>query len=219
MKKIFTFFIVFASTWAFSQVSFNPGIRAGVNFAHFSGADDYYYNYDYNNGTETRNTISYGSRTDFYIGFVGNIRFAKMYALQPEVHYSRQGGTIEYINANNQKVKKDLKLAYMGVQLVNKFYVNKLNFLVGPNLEFIVNNKELGNNGEDYSNGYYYYYGPSTEVDLGITAGVGYDFTNNFGVEARVKKGFVPVLDNGDYHSNVVFQAGVYYTFNTKKKD
>lgn len=217
MKKIFTLFIALTSVMAFSQVTFNPGIRAGVNFAHLTGADDYYYSFD--NGVENRNKISYGSRVDFYAGFIANIRFAKMYALQPEIHYSRQGGTMEYKNTNNQIVKSDVKLAYMGIQLVNKFYVNKLNFLVGPNLEFIVNNKELGRDNEIFSNGYYYYYGPDVEVDLGITAGIGYDITKNLGVEARIKKGFVPVIDNGNSHSNVVFQTGVYYTFNTKNKD
>ncbi|SEM78151.1 hypothetical protein SAMN05421856_106262 [Chryseobacterium taichungense] len=57
----------------------------------------------------------------------------------------------------------------------------------------------------------------SNEVDLGITAGIGVDITNNFGVEARVKKGFIPVYTFYNDHSNVTFQAGVYYTFNMKK--
>lgn len=215
MKKIFTLFIALTSVMVFSQVTFNPGIRAGVNFAHFSGADDYYYNYV--NGTETTNKITYGSRVDFYAGFIANIRFAKIYALQPEIHYSRQGGTVEYKNTNNQIEKTDFKLAYMGLQLVNKFYINKLNFLVGPNLEFVINNKELGNNYNDSHDEHYYFGYQRNEIDLGITAGIGYDITKNLGVEARVKKGFLPVIDNGNYHSNVVFQTGLYYTFNTHK--
>lgn len=215
MKKIFSLFITLNSLMAFSQVTFNPGIRAGVNFAHLSGADDYFYSY----GTENRNRISYGSRADFYVGFIANIRFAKMYALQPEVHYSRQGGTMEYMNSNNQLVKDDIKVAYIGIQLVNKFYINKLNIMVGPNLEFVVNNKELGNITNNYYDEHYYYGYTRNEIDLGITAGIGYDITKNLGVEARIKKGFVPVIDNGNSHSNVVFQTGVYYTFNTKNKD
>lgn len=86
-------------------------------------------------------------------------------------------------------------------------------------MEFIANNKELRKGYDNYYSDEENLYGyPNNEIDLGITAGVGYDFTNNFGIEARVKKGFIPVLNYGDYHSNVVFQLGAYYTFNTKNK-
>ena len=56
-----------------------------------------------------------------------------------------------------------------------------------------------------------------SEVDLAFILGAGYNFTKNFGLEARVKKGVIPVLDYSDgNHSNVVFSFGGTYTFDLK---
>lgn len=204
MKKIFFLLTAIISGLSFAQVTFNPGIRAGANFSHFTNQNNqnyYYWDYDYNyyaNGTTA--TMNFKTKTDFYIGLFGNIRFAKFYALQPEINYSRQGTTLD-TNINNWDGQK-LTASYVGVQLVNKFYFNKFNIHFGPTLDFLVEQKNF-----DAEN----------EIDLGITAGLGFDITKNLGVEARVKKGFIPVYYfNGD-HSNITFQAGLYYTFNMKK--
>ncbi|AZA78310.1 PorT family protein [Chryseobacterium sp. G0186] len=201
MKKIFPLLFVLLSGLSFAQVTFTPGIRAGANFSHFTNDENqtFFYPGDVHYPQTTMN-IKFKTRTDFYLGFLGNIRFAKFYALQPEVNYSRQGAKVES-NVNNMG-DQNVTVSYLGVQLVNKFYFNKFNVLVGPTLDFVVEKKNIS---------------PDNEVDLGITAGVGYDITKNFGVEARVKKGLVPVYSFYDDHTNVTFQAGVYYTFNMKK--
>lgn len=200
MKKLISLLMIIISGLSFAQVTFNPGVRAGANFSHFSNNEnfssyywgDWYYPENVN--------MDFKTKTDFYLGLFGNIRFAKFYALQPEINYSRQGTKLE-TNVNNWN-GQTLTASYVGIQIVNKFYFNKFNVHVGPTLDFLVEQKNF-----DAEN----------EIDLGITAGLGFDITKNFGVEARVKKGFVPVYYfNGD-HSNVTFQAGVYYTFNMKK--
>lgn len=203
MKKLYFLLLLLIANFAFSQVTFNPGIRAGANFSHFSKGSDYY-NYDFNfndyyydNSNNQRN-YDFKTRVDFYIGFLGNIRFTRFYALQPEINYSRQGTRVQS-NSNN-KGDKNFSVSYLGAQLINKFYFKSFNVHVGPTLDFVVD--------KDFS--------IENEVDLGITAGVGYDITKNLGVEARVRKGFVPVVYSGDNSTNVVFQAGVYYTFDMK---
>lgn len=200
MKKIYFLLLFSFGILSFAQVKFSPGIRAGVNFSHFSDSERYsYYNpYDFQNGQNPY--LDYQTKTDFYIGFIGNIRFAKFYALQPEINYSRQGAKIN-TNINNWN-GKTLSVSYLSLQLVNKFYFNKFNIHAGPTLEFVVDKKNFD---------------PENEIDLGITAGLGYDITKNFGVEARIKKGFVFVDSYNANHTNVVFQAGVYYTFTMKK--
>lgn len=198
MKK--TAFLLFAlfTSLSFAQVTFNPGIRAGANFSHFTNNENQTFYWPDNQNANMN--MDFKTKTDFYIGFLGNIRFAKFYALQPEINYSRQGAKFE-TNVNNWN-GQTLSVSYLGLQLINKFYFNKFNVLVGPTLEFVVDKKNFD---------------PESEIDLGITAGLGYDITKNFGVEARVKKGFVPVYSFYDNHTNVTFQAGVYYTFNMKK--
>ncbi|WP_080776998.1 outer membrane beta-barrel protein [Chryseobacterium phocaeense] len=200
MKKILFLLTALISGFAFSQVTFTPGIRAGANFSHFSNSEDfnYYYYNEFPNAQQPY--MDYKTKTDFYIGFLGNIRLAKFYALQPEINYSRQGAKI-HTNVNNWD-GRTLSVSYLGMQLINKFYFNKFNVHAGPTLEFVVEKKNFD---------------PENEIDLGITVGLGYDITPNFGIEARVKKGFIPVDSYNSNHSNVVFQTGLYYTFNMKK--
>lgn len=198
MKKTALLLFALFATLSFAQVTFNPGIRAGANFSHFTNNENQTFYWP--DSPNANMKMDFKTKTDFYIGFLGNIRFAKFYALQPEINYSRQGAKFE-TNVNNWN-GQTLSVSYLGLQLVNKFYFNKFNVLVGPTLEFVVDKKNFD---------------PESEIDLGITAGLGYDITKNFGVEARVKKGFVPVYSFYDNHTNVTFQAGVYYTFNMKK--
>lgn len=200
MKKIISLFTLIISGFSLAQVTFNPGIRAGANFSHFTNKAQWYsyMDFDYSNSTEA--DMNFKNKTDFYIGLFGNIRFAKFYALQPEINYSRQGTKLE-TNINNWD-GQTITASYIGFQIVNKFYFNKFNIHVGPTMDFLVEQKNFE---------------ATNEVDLGITAGIGVDITNNFGIEARVKKGFIPVYTFYNDHSNVTFQAGFYYTFNMKK--
>lgn len=200
MKKIISLFTLIISGFSLAQVTFNPGIRAGANFSHFTNKAQWYsyMDFDYSNSTEA--DMNFKNKTDFYIGLFGNIRFAKFYALQPEINYSRQGTKLD-TNINNWD-GQTITASYIGFQIVNKFYFNKFNIHVGPTMDFLVEQKNFE---------------ATNEVDLGITAGIGVDITNNFGIEARVKKGFIPVYTFYNDHSNVTFQAGFYYTFNMKK--
>lgn len=199
MKKTLFLLAFIVSGLSFAQVTFNPGIRAGANFSHFTNKDQWYsYWDDYSYGNEAK--MDFKTKTDFYLGLFGNIRFAKFYALQPEINYSRQGAKLD-TNINNWN-GQTITASYLIFQLVNKFYFNRFNVHFGPTLEFLVEQKNF-----DAEN----------EIDLGITAGLGFDITDNFGIEARVKKGFIPVYSFNNDHSNVTFQAGVYYTFNMKK--
>jgi hypothetical protein len=199
MKKTLFLLAFIVSGLSFAQVTFNPGIRAGANFSHFTNKDQWYsYWDDYSYGNEAK--MDFKTKTDFYLGLFGNIRFAKFYALQPEINYSRQGAKLD-TNINNWN-GQTITASYLVLQLVNKFYFNRFNVHFGPTLEFLVEQKNF-----DAEN----------EIDLGITAGLGFDITDNFGIEARVKKGFIPVYSFNNDHSNVTFQAGIYYTFNMKK--
>lgn len=200
MKKLLFLVVALLSGLSSAQVTFNPGIRAGANFSHFSNSEEFNYYYQEEFPNAAKPYLDYKTKTDFYLGFIGNIRFTKFYALQPEINYSRQGAKIS-TNVNNWD-GKTLSVSYLGLQLINKFYFNQFNIHVGPTLEFVVDKKNFD---------------PENEIDLGITAGLGYDITKNFGIEARVKKGFVPVDSYNRNHSNVVFQTGLYYTFNMKK--
>ena len=117
MKKlvlILTF--VSISLAAFSQVTFKPGVKAGVNFAKVS------------------NTIG-DTKTDFYVGGLLEMQFANFYALQPELLYSRQG------NDHPVSGYDGIELQYFSISIANKFSPFKdigLNFVAGPSIDIKV---------------------------------------------------------------------------------
>ncbi|MFV8345701.1 outer membrane beta-barrel protein [Flavobacterium sp. ZB4P13] len=191
--------VFFGITQTKAQVTFKPGLRAGLNFSHFTKGDNYNnYYYDSNgNYVPSTNTDKYSSKTDFYLGFYGALKLTKYYTLQPEIEYTSQGSN--YRTANNQTV--DLDVAYLSLKMLNKFtFSDKFNVHVGPTIDFVVDNN----------------FDTNSDVDLAFILGAGYNFNSNFGIEARVKKGIVPVIDTDVNHTNVVFQLGATYTFDVK---
>lgn len=236
-KIIIAAIAFFTFTQMQSQVTFKPGLRAGANFSHFTQDDDYdneYTTFDQFNGTfvQYRSNVEFSNKTDFYAGFYGALRLTKYYTLQPEINYSRQGSKIEYTtvnlsgNAPNRRVEGQYDISYLSIAVINKFtFSDKFNVHLGPTIDFVVDKSRdlpiMSNNGptfgydetyQIYGNG-----GNESDVDLAFYAGFGYNFTRNIGIEARIKKGIIPVIDTYDNdHTNVVYSIGVAYTFDMK---
>ena len=226
MKKILiaAFFIALGISQTQAQVTFKPGIRAGANFSHFTKGDSfndgYYYNdyYDENEGGRAE----FESKTDFYVGIYGALRLTRYYTLQPEINYSRQGSKFKYIEQSIYYDEVSLPaqvtrsgqtdVSYLSIAVMNKFtFGEKFNVHIGPTLDFVVDKTD--NFGRNYTS----YRDIDSDVDLAFVAGIGFNFTKNFGIEARVKKGIIPVLDFSDSsHTNVVFSVGANYTFDIK---
>lgn len=205
MKKILVLAVlVLGFATASAQVSFKPGIRGGVNFSHFTKGDKYtetYYDNNSGNYISIEQEDNFKSKTDFYLGFFGALKLSNFYTLQPEVDYSRQGATYEFRDSNNRLQKEDLDVSYLSVAIANKFTFNKFNFHVGPTIDFLVeDNFETDN-----------------EIDFAFFLGAGYNFTDNLGIEARIKKGIIPVVDYNNTHTNVVFSVGATYTFDVQQ--
>ena len=201
MKKIviIAVFALFGIAQTQAQVSFKPGIRGGLNFSHFT--NDNYDNSGYYDGYGnyiTSDSSDFNSKTDFYLGFFGALKLTKYYTLQPEIDYSNQGATYKGINNSSTK----LNVSYLSITIINKFtFSDKFNVHVGPTIDFVVDKN----------------FDVDSDVDLAFQLGAGFNFTDNFGIEARVKKGIVPVVyDSGYDHTNVVFQLGATYTFDVK---
>lgn len=199
-KALFLAAIVFGCfTFTNAQVTFKPGFRAGLNISHFSDTNNSYYYQDFNNSNNNRN---FDSKTDFYIGFFGDLSLTKFYSLQPEVNYSRQGSKLAYYDQSLMTNKsRNLEVSYLAIGVANKFKFNNFNVHVGPTIEFVLEEN----------------FDTDASVDLAFFLGLGYDFTPNFGIETRIKKGIVPVLDFSDgNHTNVVYSVGAYYKFDVK---
>jgi len=204
MKKIIlSLALVIATTTAFSQVEFNPGVRLGVNQSKITNSE-------------------LEAKTGLYAGLFANIQFTDFYALQPEITYSNQGGKSD-INGVD-----DLNIHYVSVGVANKFFVVKdlgLHIIVGPSIDlnFEDNWINLINDDGDID---------ITPIDFTIFGGVGYEFPFGLSIEARYKHGLLDLdTDDNSYYDtngnyqyynyddnqlNAVFQIGVSYKFNFK---
>ncbi|MBP0905262.1 porin family protein [Mariniflexile gromovii] len=193
-NSILVFVIGFLSFSTFSQSKTSFGFRSGVNIANLS-----------NTNLETK--------TGLYLGALVNIKISELYTLQPELGYSNQGA-----DAKNT-MDENVVIHYISVSVANKFFVkdSPFHFIIAPGFDFDSDDSLIGlanrNEGNDV-----------TFIDLNIGLGIGIDFKNGLGIEARYKRGLVDVF-SGDWHSfdsqqyedenqfNTVFQLGMYYKF------
>lgn len=193
------FFFAFAKTEA--QVTFKPGLRGGLSLSTIS---EMHANY----------------RPDFYIGGFGEINLSKRYALQPEINYIRQGSNNvarNFIDPNTQTettVHQDLQMSYLSIALLNKLKFGSFQVQFGPALDVLLNDNLAFR---------------KTYNDLSFVTGVAYKMPSGLGFEFRFKKGLLDVLDSdyyhnnsnnhylfGDYNTNINFQIGISYSFETK---
>ncbi|MEO8239971.1 MAG: outer membrane beta-barrel protein [Flavobacterium sp.] len=201
MKKLIAIgFILFISSMN-AQVTFRPGLRAGAAFSTFSNTRSDY-------------------KADFYIGGFGEIALTKIYTLQPEITYTRQGSNnvktyVGYNENNGEDIieYRDLEINYVSIAMINKFtFKGGFQVQVGPTIDFRTSDNLISE---------------KSDADLAFIAGFGYKVpSTGLTIEARVKKGLVDVIDSdyygsngntdywfGDYNTNVSFQLGVSYAF------
>lgn len=190
---------VTASTYA--QKRFTPGLRGGLSLSTISHAEA-----DYKAG--------------FYVGAQFPIRLASFYTIQPELNYTMQGAkdaNLYYVrnsswnngwnNSSHNQVAEDVNLSYIDINVINKFRFRDFNLHVGPGLAIMTSGRSKTD-----------FYG-----DLTLNFGVGYQITEQLGVEARYRQGFVRVVDKDDYFwdnywydndsYNSSFQLGLTFTF------
>jgi hypothetical protein len=209
MKKVFfiVFFTISGVLQSEAQVSFRPGIKAGLNISKFTNSE-------------------MSSKKDFYLGGVLNIKFNKIFTLQPELIYSKQGAfRAEYLvnydpMVSNQNQKVEYSIDYLSFGAISQFTLgNGFHFVVGPSLDF----KVADNFNENYADN-------PIGFDLAFVGGVGYSFPNGLSLDARFKQGLVDIFGNnfntnydtngnGNYDEivlNQLFQLGISYSFDLK---
>lgn len=198
MKKqtlLFVLVSLFGLSAMQAQVTFRPGIKGGLNSSRFTQTED--------------PNEKFSAKTDYYVGIFGALKTSKIYTLNPELMYTRQGAKYEYIDQDGIRRNEEIDASYVSLAIANKFTFHKFNVHLGSTIDVKVNDtkKILGDTSynDNENNG----------IDFAFFAGVGYDFTKNFGIEARVKKGTIPVDGNWDY-TNILFQVGATYTFDVK---
>ena len=175
MKKsiVFLFAIsVFSQFSTAQKIKF--GIKAGANYS-----------------TITDNPDS-SNLTSFHAGAILELK-TPIIGIQPEILYSSQGTKI-----NGQE---DLKLNYIAVPIVLKYYITKLSFEVGPQFSYLVS-KNLPTG----------YSAAVKDSDIGVLGGVGLNIIGGLFAQARYVVG-LSKNTNADTGKNNVFQLSMGYKF------
>ncbi len=191
-----------------AQVSFKPGVKAGYSSSTITG-----YGADY--------------RNNFYLGAYGNLALGKVYNMQFELMYLRQGAdNLTFVVTDYNKPgypsvfhRTSVPLDYISLNLINKFNFDKFNLQVGPGLDIKVSEEKLPNF-VGFDN---YYdskpYSIDNDVDLTFNIGLGYNITDQFGIEVRMRQGIIEPIYANSYnftsssHLNRSFMVGATYTF------
>lgn len=229
MKKLFLGLGLVAGTFAFAQTSPMFGLKAGVNIASIS--DD---------GYEDAK-----SKAGFYGGVFMNAPLSEQFSIQPEVLYSQMGakvtGTNTYTVAGittKNKNSASLNLDYITVPVMFQFKATPNFYLeAGPEFGFLVGAKSKGDTTTTTTSG-----GASTTTtesyssrdmkdnfssfNMGAGLGLGFNFTENFGINARYVAGFTDINKKNDgsdgttstnndnnKNRNNTFQVGLSYKF------
>jgi len=210
MKKVIMLLAVCAFGSANAQVSFKPGVKAGYSASTITG-----FGADY--------------RNNFYLGAYGNLALGKVYNMQFELMYLRQGAeNISIINYDFNQSKETVRtgglyLEYVSLNLINKFNFDKFSLHIGPGLDILVADNESSNYPGGLNGGSYVgdaAYSIENEVDLTFNIGLGYNITDKLGVEARMRQGIIePIYARSNDYSyslsnlNRSFMVGLTYTF------
>ncbi|MGY0391043.1 outer membrane beta-barrel protein [Bizionia sp. KMM 8389] len=200
MKKLFiTILFLLLISLSFSQTEKGIGFRVGVNTSKLTNAD-----------------INY--KTNAYFSILYHVRFSDLYAIQPELGYSNQGGI--------DKNKQTIYLEYITLGVANKLYFVPnlgLYMLLAPGFDFDIDDTLIGLANRNDNDG-----NDATFIDFKISFGLGFELKNGLSFEARYKQGLIDVY-SGSFHNfeseiyenenqfNAVFQIGIAYKFNLTK--
>jgi hypothetical protein len=158
------------------DVAAGLGVRGGLNFYNFGGADA--------GGNDFTNRIGY------HAGIFTNLFLGERIAIEPGAYYSIKGTQNQDI-ANTRAV-----LNYVEVPLLIRFYLlDGLNVFAGPQASFLINSRFEG----DVLGGTV---GLNTEsvasTDLGVVAGIGYNLVRGISLQASYEHGTSRVFRNSD---------------------
>jgi hypothetical protein len=109
--------------------TFKLGIKAGPNFANFSGGID---------------DLEYRGRTSFHAGAAAELGITSSFAIAPELLYSSQGADVDEFG--------DFNLDYVAVPVLARFYIlsDKLSVDVGPQFSFLIDEAEAAIENEQF---------------------------------------------------------------------
>ena len=222
MKKLFL--TVFSLTaFIASAQDFSFGIKAGANFAAIGNSDEPLFDPADAFDLSELNFVSSsggdnGGLTAIYFGVYAEIPVSETFSIQPELLYSKQGGTQDgslVFQEANVNYESTFNLSYLTVPIMAKFYVAKgLSLEAGPQIGFLlksefdieVNNALFASSTTEDVKDF------TKSNDFAFNIGAGYQLNSGLNFNLRYNIGLTDAYEDIDAKNNV-FQVGVGYTF------
>ena len=221
MNRKFTlaFITVMILHTADAQVTF--GIRTGLNYANWQGAGINSLN---NIVAYTKGFVTTTSRKAFHIGGYADIPLGNGMSFEPGLQYSQKGyvlkgdlaiTALKFIGVNaSAKVESN----YIDIPLLLKADLSKgLSIYAGPQVSFLVHSDfhlnagilgiSLYNKKIDITSDF-------NKTDLGLSGGIGYQFSNGINMKAGYDYGLTRLDKNDSYKAyNRVVKISLGYRF------
>jgi hypothetical protein len=202
-----------------AQVRF--GIRAGVNFSKWAGADlqvieDLL--------EKTDGYVVTKGKTGFHVGGYLDIPISEVFSFEPGLQYSKKGYSIQ----GDLQIPVLKLLALNAGARVQSHYIDMPLYLkanpvkgftvyAGPQVSYLVRstlNAKLGVLGISIFNKGFGITERFNRVDLGVSGGVGYQFDNGLNLQAGYDYGLSKLDKNDNYDAyNRVVKVSLGYTF------
>jgi hypothetical protein len=218
-KMLLLLFIVITST-GFAQVTASFGVRAGFSSAGMRGdaVNSLGNLLDFTNGMVTTN-----NRSGYFAGVYTSLPLGNIIAVEPGIYYSQKGYELngalnvkglEFLGAN---AKAQLQSSYIDVPVLLKANMGGFHVFAGPQVSYLTGANlkvtagllgfNLLNKTMDASNQF-------NRWDMGLLAGVGYQFANGLNITAAYDHGMQKTDAGKDLDAyNRSFKIGIGYIF------
>ncbi|WP_460891985.1 porin family protein [Rufibacter soli] len=197
------------------------GVKGGYSVFGWQGETMKSFNnlLEYTNGNVTTRM-----RQGFHAGGFLSIPLGGGFEFEPGVQYSQKGMVLEgrvpgdAAEFANAKVTLTNKGEYIDVPLLAKVYVaDGFNLFAGPQVSFLLSNKVNVNAGAFGFSAYnkdFEWQDSQRKVDLGFSAGAGYQLQNGLNVGGSYDMGLTTLDGTSDYKTfNHGFKASVGFRF------
>ena len=187
MKKVVLAIIFVLSLATFAQET-SYGVFLGSNFYRMPITGD---------------LDSHGGQVPFNIGVFGSLQLNESSGLQLNAFYGK--GTDGSFFSDNGIFIEKINVSKFNAQLLYKYHVKKtynqgFHLLAGPRLTFVTEAKGKRDH-LDYADFY-------NNINLGLTAGFGFDVLKHFNIQAVLDYGLPSTIDFGEYKSSTI---GAYF--------
>lgn len=189
-KFILALLITFSAVATTVAQEVQWGVKAGYNLSSLSGSPE---------GVD----VSY--RSGFHAGVLAEFGLSEKFSVQPELLYSTEGASSSYDfeeSGFTVSSSEELKLGYLNLPIMAKYFViPALSIQAGPQLGYLLSAESdyeysTSMAGEDFAeSGTDDFTDEANRLSFGLNFGLGYDFTNNFFVQARYHLGLTSLVD------------------------